>query len=214
MLLSKPHIFIKRCLVAGLSMACLSCMAAQRLDRDGSEKPASKMGKKWKMTGIGEMKAHCGAKLGFISYQNQDGSVTIIRGAFDSDKQAASQLNSDIQNAKEIIEHSFRTDKSGKTVGERVVAVLIQKDPAANLQAVLWTEGPKYSEVVGDSLPVVFEWEKKLLQPRDEKSVAETVSTPLSQTSDMCIRSWPYRNLKALLQAGADVNVRNIRGKL
>lgn len=120
------------------------------------------------MTAIGEMKAHNGAELGFISYQNQDGSVTIIRGTFDSEKQAASQLNDDIKNAKEVIEHSFRRDKSGKKVSERVVAVLIQKNPAANLQAVLWTEGPKYFEVVGDSLPVVLEWEKKLLQPISE----------------------------------------------
>lgn len=165
MLLSKPHIFIKRCLVVGLSMTCLSCMAAQLLDRDGPEKSATKMGKEWKMTGIGEMKAHNGAELGFVSYQNQDGGVTIIRGTFDSDKQAASQLNDDIKNAKKVIEHSVRMDKSGKTVGERVVAVLIQKNPAGDLPAVLWTEGPKYSEVVGDSLPVALEWEKKLLQP-------------------------------------------------
>lgn len=168
MLLSKPHIFMKRYLATGLSVACLSylsCMAVQLPDRDGPEKPVSKMGKKWKMTGIGQMKAHNAAELGFVSYQNQDGSVTIIRGTFDSDKQAASELNDDVKNAKEVIEHSFRTDKSGKMVGERVVAVLIQKDPAANLQAVLWTEGPNYYEVVGDSLPVALEWEKKLLQP-------------------------------------------------
>jgi hypothetical protein len=186
MLLSKTQIFLMRCLVLGLAMAFPSCMAAQSLDRGDSEKTVPKTGKKWKLTGMGEMKTHDGSELDFVAYQNQDGaSVTIIRGNFDSDKQSASELHDVIKNAKKVIEQSFRKDESGKIVGERVVAVLIQTDPAADLQAVLWTEGPKYYEIVSDSLSLALECEKKLSQPAQktkEHTVSEYLNAPVLTT--------------------------------
>lgn len=183
MLLSKTQIFLMRCLVPGLAMAFPLCMAAQLADRGLPEKPVPKTHKEWTFAGMGEITAHDGTELDFVAYTNRDGiGVTIIRGDFYSEKQSAAELRDDIKSAKKIIEQSFRKDETGKTIGERVVAVLVQTDPAEDLQVVIWTDGSKYYEIVSDSLSVALECEKKLLQPTPktkEHTVSEYVSAPV-----------------------------------
>src|SRR5262245_44157358 len=141
MQLSKTYILLVCCLVIAFVMAFPPCVVAQLLDRGEPERPINKTHKEWTLTGIGEMSAHDSTDLGFVSYTNQAGvSVTIIRGTFDSDKQSVSELHDTIKSAKKIIEQSLRKDEAGNTVGERVVAVLVQTEPQADLQGVIWTE--------------------------------------------------------------------------
>src|SRR5262245_20875686 len=125
MLLSKTQTVLRRRLVLTLVISCTIWMFAQS-DRLIEFIKSHEI---WKMTGIGELKAHDGTDLDSFSYTNQDGiGATIIRGSFDSDKQSVTEIKEEIKNAKEILEHTFRKDESGKTVGERFVVVFQEKE--------------------------------------------------------------------------------------
>jgi len=156
-----------RWLALGLAMAFPLCMAAQLLDRGQSEHSHPKTQREWTLTGMGEMDAHDGTELGFVTYTNRGGiGVTTISGTFDSDEQAVAEVNHRIKDAKKGIEHSFLQDESGKTVGERVVVVFLGKSPEPDVHAVLWTNGRDFYEVASRSLSLALEREKKLTKPK------------------------------------------------
>jgi hypothetical protein len=101
-----------------------------------------------------------GERGGGVGYKSSDG-VELFKTSrgFDSTCQAADELNALLKRAERVIERAPKLDKSGRVVGERVVAVFHLDEPFWQGAAVIWTDEKLLSCIESSSLRHVLKLE-------------------------------------------------------
>jgi hypothetical protein len=95
----------------------------------------------------------------YLSSDGQKVSFTYI--TFDSDAAAAGEIDRVIHGASKVLERGLRKNEEGKTIGERVVALFVTKDPPKAIAKLIRTNDQFYCEVDSESLQEVLEFERR-----------------------------------------------------
>jgi hypothetical protein len=114
----------------------------------------------YKRASMGEVNRD-GIPLGFTTFVSADGAKVTVYYLKANDRNVATKaFRQELDHAIRVVKRTEKRDSAGNVVGEWAQIVVRGIAPETTLQAVTWTDGPSFHEMISVSLKNVLELEK------------------------------------------------------